>query len=93
MPFEASIILELLEADAVPLIYNGLGTDVKSGVRARFGQYNRGEVLPRYVKDALENDYIIVHKGLLWPPIPSAADFPRFRILFVAMEAVFSFLF
>lgn len=81
---------------AVPLIYIGSGTDSKRGVPARWVAYDRLNVnmLPKYVLAALKNDYKIVHKGLLvWSPIPSAANYPRFRLLFVVMEAAFSFLF
>ena len=35
------------------------------GVRIRFWQYDDGSLLPRWVKDALDNGYTIVHKSLL----------------------------
>jgi hypothetical protein len=46
------------------------------------------------VAAAVKDGYKITHKGLLvWSPIPSEADVPRFGILFLAIEAAFSFLF
>jgi hypothetical protein len=89
------IYVVVLEKKAcIPLIYAGSGTASKSGVRGRFGEYNRGVHLPRYVKQALDNGYKIVQKGLLvWCPIPPAADIPKLRVLFVAIEAAFGFLF
>lgn len=89
-------VLVLEKPGCVPLIYIGSGTNSKNGVSARFGSYPqlKSTNLPRHVRAALENGYKIIHKGLLvWSPIPSAADVPRFRLLFVAMEAAFSFLF
>jgi hypothetical protein len=43
---------------------------------------------------ALKEGYKITHKGLLaWCPLPAAVDVARIRLLFVAMEAAFSFYF
>lgn len=90
----AVYVLVLKKKGEVSLIYIGSGTDGTSGVRARWRKYDRGDSLPVYVKAALDQGYTIVHKGLLlWSPIPSATNVPRLRILFVAMEASFSFLF
>lgn len=41
-------------------------------------------VLADYVQACLEDKYGIVHRNLLvWAPIPSPANVPRFRLLFV----------
>jgi len=87
-------VLVLQKPGATPCIYIGSGTNAKGGVRTRLLQYDRKHLLPLYVKAALDDGYEIVHKGLiLWCPIPSAAEVPRLRVLFVAIEAACSFLF
>jgi len=80
----------------MPLVYIGSGTQTKAGVRSRLKIYDSSDnpTLPVYVKAAMQDGYVAVHKGLLiWTPLPSAADFPRTRLLFVAMEAALSFTF
>jgi Zinc-finger of C2H2 type len=87
-------VLVLEKTAATPLIYIGSGTAAKGGVRARFAEYDRDVHVPRWIRHALDNGYTIVHKGLvLWCPIPSAADVPKLRVLYVAIEAALSFLF
>jgi hypothetical protein len=89
-----AVVLE--KPGAVPLIYIGSGTNATDGVKTRLNQYNRLDVLtmPRFVDAALKDGFQIVHKGLLmWCPIPSATDRPRYRLLFIAIEATFCFLF
>lgn len=87
-------VLVLDKPAAVPLIYIGSGTASKGGVQTRFLEYDRDVHVSRYVRNALNNGYTIVHKGLLlWSPIPPVADIPRSRVLFVAIEAAMSFLF
>lgn len=77
-----------------PKIYIGSGTDSKFGVHNRFIQYNRGTNLPSFVSRALKDGYGIVHKGTLcWAPIPLVVDVPVLRVLFIALEAAFSFVF
>lgn len=77
-----------------PKIYIGSGTRIKVRVLKRLLSYDRGECLPHLVAKALEDDYVIVHKGLLcWIPIPSAVMAPLYRLLFVALEALFTFVF
>jgi hypothetical protein len=88
--------LTLEKPGAVPLIYIGSGTDSSRGVHSRWQIYDqlKSGTMPQYIAAALEDGYKITHKGLLiWSPIPSAADVPRFRLLFVAMEAAMSFSF
>jgi hypothetical protein len=57
--------LVLEKTDNVPLIYIGSGTEAKRGVRARWSNYDRNHNVPLYVRRALDDGYIIVHKGLL----------------------------
>ena len=77
-----------------PKIYIGSATDAKHGAPLRLGQYDRGVLLPRHVEKALKDGYTIVHKGILcWAPIPSAALVPILRMLILAVEAAFTFVF
>lgn len=72
----------------------GSGTSAKSGIYARFQNYDRGIYLPRHVEAALNDGYSISHRGLLcWAPLPSAGLVPSARVRFVAVEAVFTFIF
>jgi hypothetical protein len=49
--------------------------------------------MPRYVQKALNDGYTIRHKGLLcWTALPSVALQPTIRLLFVDMEAAFSYV-
>ncbi|KAK3715579.1 Aconitate hydratase mitochondrial [Vermiconidia calcicola] len=74
-------------------IYLGSGTNALVGVPGRFYEYNSGRY-PQHVQKALNEGYVITHQGLLcWTPIPSAAQAPTARTLFIALEATFSFVF
>ncbi len=74
-----------------PKTYIGIGTDSRSGVSTRLGQYHRGESLPKFVKRALDDGYTMSHKGLLcWSPIPPAAKRVLLRTLFLAIESAFT---
>ena len=86
--------LVLHKADADPCVYIGSGTSAKAGVRGRFYDYDRRKNVPYYVQKALNDGYSITHKGLLMCcPLPSAAELPTLRLLFLAIEAMFSFHF
>lgn len=75
-------------------IYIGSGTAALFGVSSRFAEYNKVSNMPRRVQEALADGYKITHKGLLcWIPIPTAALLPKTRLMFVAMEAAFAFVF
>lgn len=99
LPTEASkrwgIYLHVLEKQGCKTaIYIGSGTQVDLGVSTRLSQYKHGRKLPRYVAAYLDKGYEIVYTGLLcWMPIPGPADVPKYRILIVAAEATFTFLF
>ncbi|KAK5738549.1 carbamoyl-phosphate synthase (glutamine-hydrolyzing) cpa2 [Elasticomyces elasticus] len=80
--------LVLEKRGSVTMIYIGSGTNSNSGVKGRWAE------LPQYVADALRDGYTIAHKGTLaWCPIPTAANIPRLRLLFLAMETAFAALF
>lgn len=85
----------MLEKDGCrPRTYTGSGTSASRGVTARLRQYDDGFLLSTWVEDALDNAFVIVHKGLLcWCSVPTAALAPIYRLLFVAMEATFSYVF
>lgn len=87
----AIYLLVLEKLNCRPRIYIGSGTDARSGVSARFSQYDKGKNLPRFIAQALNEDYTIQYKGLLcWTSLPSAGMAPIVRLLFVAVEATFS---
>jgi len=80
------------------IIYCGSATDATGGVKKRWAQYDgyqdRGTyfaTMPVRVKAAIDDGDRITHKGLLvWTSIPSAANVPMFRLLFVAPESLFT---
>lgn len=77
-----------------PKIYIGSGTDARNGVSTRLAQYGTGQILPRYVANALNNGYAIEHKGIICSmPVPSAVAVPLNRLLFLLLEATFTFYF
>lgn len=86
--------LVLEKSGFMPFVYIGSGTSASTGVHGRFGEYKHNKHLPKYVKAAVDQGFTISHMGLLlWAPIPSAADIPKFRVLFIAIEAALSFYF
>ncbi|KAJ9655835.1 carbamoyl-phosphate synthase (glutamine-hydrolyzing) cpa2 [Neophaeococcomyces mojaviensis] len=86
-------LLVLEKKGCRPKIYVGSGTQFEYGVSSRWSQYDHKRKLPRYVEQALKEGYRIVHKGLLcWTPIPSPTVVPVLRVLFVAIEATFTFV-
>jgi hypothetical protein len=90
----AIYLLVLEKPSCRPKIYIGSGTNSKHGVHVRLTCYDRQSNLPIFVERALKDGYSIVHKGILcWIPIPLAADQPVLRVLFIALEATFSFVF
>ena len=87
-------LLVLEKRDSRSKIYIGSGTSVAGGVSSRLIQYDKKQLLPKYVAPALDEGYTITHKGLLCSaPIPSAGKVPITRLFFVALEAVFTFVF
>jgi hypothetical protein len=76
-------------------VYVGSGTSAKDGVRSRLKSYEPGASnVPRYVKKAFNDGFIVAHKGLLcWTPLPSAGFVPRLRARFLLLEALFTIMF
>jgi hypothetical protein len=87
-------LLVLEKATCRPKIYVGSGTESQYGVSVRLSQYDRKNSLPRYVQQAIDDGYIIVHKGLLcWTAIPPPSLVPKIRLLFFLLEATFAYAF
>jgi hypothetical protein len=89
-------LLVLEKQNSRTKIYIGSGTNAESGVSSRLRHYDikAYDVLPLYVNEALEEGYTIVHKGLLCSaPLPPAGVVPTTRLLFLALEAAFTFAF
>ncbi|OQO13004.1 hypothetical protein B0A48_02468 [Cryoendolithus antarcticus] len=76
------------------LVYIGSATNAKYGTWSRLESYRKGEALPQYVKQAMDQGYTITHTTLLaYCKIPSAGNVACGRAVFVAMEAAFSAIF
>lgn len=70
--------------------YLGTGTHSTGGVIPRWKDYDLKINLPRLVKDAIDQGFVITHKCLLcWSPIPDPASRFQRRDLFLTPEAVF----
>ncbi|KAK5129539.1 hypothetical protein LTR08_003160 [Meristemomyces frigidus] len=90
----AVYLLVLEKPGCRPKIYIGSATETENGVHHRFQQYDVKRVLPRWVAHALDTGYTITHKvPLCWMSIPRAAHVPINRLLFVFLEATFSYMF
>ena len=90
----AVYLLVLEKRSSRPTIYIGSGTNVKGGVSARPDQYDKGIYVPMRVARAMEDGYVIVHKGLLCSvPVPATAMVPILWVLFTALETTFTFIF
>ena len=90
----AVYLLVLEKPSCRPKIYIGSGTESLRGIQDRFRQYRSGNALPAWVKKVLKEGYTIVYYGLLcWIPLPTAALQPKLRLLFLALEAAFAYLF
>lgn len=77
-----------------PRLYISSGTNSFGGVRTRLKQYDDGFLIPQYVQASLDEGYTIVHKGLLcWIPHPTTTLVPINRLLIIALEATFAYMF
>ena len=87
-------MLVLEKAGHRPRVYIGSSTSASQGIRQRLQQYDLGILTLRYVEDAQTKGYTITHKAILcWMPKPTAAFVPVNRLLFVALEATFPYIF
>ena len=83
----------LVKRGSKPKLCIGSGTSAVSGYRSRTRHYynKKDPLLPRFVRLAYDNGYSLAHIGALcWMPLPSAANVPRARLRFLAVEAVFT---
>jgi hypothetical protein len=76
-------------------VYIGSATNTDRGLLARWHEYDQDTGLPKYYKASLAEGFTVVHRGLLcWTPsIPPPALQPTFRLLFLLLEATFSYIF
>ena len=76
-------------------LYIGSGTSTMYGVESRFKHYDVGtHTMPTHVRQAFDEGWSMVSKGLLcWCPIPGSARVPTARLLFIALEATFAYIF
>lgn len=87
-------VLVLEKAGFRSKVYIGSGTSASGGVSARLKQYDDRLLLPQYLKSSLHEGFTITQKGLLcWTPIPTPAQVPMCRLLLIALEATFSYVF
>ncbi|KAJ4374108.1 Dolichyl-phosphate-mannose--protein mannosyltransferase 1 [Neocucurbitaria cava] len=90
----AVYLLVLEKPGSRPKIYIGSGTNRYGGVSERLRMYDSESVLPMYVKRALDNGYAITHRGFLcWAPLPKEGKIYLYRLLFLALESMFSLVF
>lgn len=77
-------------------IYIGSGTETISGLKTRFGQYDKGTTIPKEIWEALKKQgYEITYRGILcWTPLPQDGDQLNFRtrVLLTALEASLSIM-
>jgi hypothetical protein len=87
-----SVVLE--KENCKPQLYIGSGTQATDGVQHRINQYQDMEKRPKFVQRAIEKGYQITHIGLFcWAPIPALGNTPFYRLLFLSLEALFSYTF
>lgn len=87
-------VLVLEKAGFRPRVYIGAGTEKRSGVATRIGQYRRGENFSGYVQKSVNEGFSIVHVGLLcWVPLPPASKRSSLRALILVVEAAFTLWF
>jgi hypothetical protein len=93
----AVYLLILYKPGGMYRVYVGSGTDSFGGADVRLGHYDHltWSMLPVLVKAAINEGYVIVNKVLLvWTPsIPAPHLRARTRLLFLAFEATFTFVF
>lgn len=77
-----------------PRVYVGSATNKVDGVVKRWKNYDAHSALPSRVSLALDDGFIITHKGLLcWCDVPAAADRYKLRGLILVLETALSVLF
>jgi hypothetical protein len=80
-----------------PREYVGSGTEANEGFDRRRTTYKPPlniDTLPRYVAESIREGYRITHVGVLVSgPLPTAAQVPKFRLFYVAVEATLTLWF
>lgn len=76
------------------IIYIGSGTQFEYGIHRRLKDYDCYKSLPLLAQAALENGFVITHKGLLcWTRCPGRMQQFHYSMVFLALEAVFTVVF
>jgi hypothetical protein len=90
-----AVYLHVLEKDGERTrVYIGSGTNSDTGLHYRWKQYDNKTHLPSGVAKAFEDGFEIVHKGLLcWAPMPSPGKVLMYRLVFLAIECMFTYYF
>ena len=87
-------ILVLEKAGKRAKLYLGSATHNLYEVAKRWGEYDCGRGFALYVDAALDDGYIITHKGLLLSyPMPPPALVPTIRVLILGLEGYFAIAF
>jgi hypothetical protein len=80
-----------------PRDYFGSATESNEGFERRATTYEPPlnlEALPKYVAESIREGYRITHMGVLvYGPLPTAAQVPKFRVFYVAVEATLTLWF
>jgi hypothetical protein len=90
-----AVYVRVLEKDGHrPKLYIGSATAASGGVSIRLQQYEKPHMRPFLVRLAMSNGYDITYTGLLcWSPIPPTGTVPISRLVFLALESMFTFIF
>ena len=84
----------LVKSARRPKICIGSGLNTDAGVSKRMKQYETLTNLPRGVKEAMDDGFSILHKGLLcWTKVPSSSETVSLRSLFLIIETVLALVF
>jgi hypothetical protein len=89
------VYLLVLEKDGHrPRIYIGSSTNAKFGLHQRFLAYEKNWSSPKYVAESYDEGYTLVNKSLLcWTPVPHEYLEPTIRLLVLAFEGTFAYIF
>jgi hypothetical protein len=88
-------IIVLSKPDHTDRVYVGSATSADYGIISRWYCYDNENGIPRYYNASLKEGFTVVSRGLLcWTPsIPPPGIQPVFRLLFLLLEATFSYIF
>lgn len=87
-------VLVLEKSGSTPILYFGSGTEKRRGLPIRIADHRGNRLVPIYVGKAREDGYKITHIApLATCPIPRASMVFPYRVLVVALEGAFSYVF